>query len=144
MKRGLEANLQDLNARVHAGASVHFEGGWAVSPARHRCARAQDCRAAGGDLTPVYEAEFLGFSCSPSLDALAYGLGKRRISCVALLPRLDATPGSTGGKPRLGRITKMGDRYLPKLLVVGACATLRHRKAKMMLRVCGRADARPL
>jgi hypothetical protein len=35
---------------------------------------------------------------------------------------------STGGKPRLGRITKMGDRYLRKLLVVGACATLRHRK----------------
>ena len=35
---------------------------------------------------------------------------------------------STGGKPRLERITKMGDRYLRKLLVVGACATLRHRK----------------
>ena len=27
-----------------------------------------------------------------------------------------------------GRITKMGDRYLRKLLVVGACATLRHRR----------------
>ena len=25
-------------------------------------------------------------------------------------------------------MTKMGDRYLRKLLVVGACATLRHRK----------------
>ena len=35
---------------------------------------------------------------------------------------------STGGKTRLGRITKMGDRYLRKLLVIGACATLRHRK----------------
>jgi transposase len=35
---------------------------------------------------------------------------------------------STGGKPRLGRITRMGDRYLRKLLVVGACATLRHRQ----------------
>jgi transposase len=30
----------------------------------------------------------------------------------------------TGGKPRLGRITKIGDRYLRKLLVVGACSTL--------------------
>jgi transposase len=35
---------------------------------------------------------------------------------------------SSGGKERLGRITKMGDRYLRKLLVVGACATLSHRK----------------
>jgi transposase len=33
---------------------------------------------------------------------------------------------STGGTMRLGRITKMGDRYLRKLLVVGACAVLRH------------------
>ena len=31
-------------------------------------------------------------------------------------------------KARLGRITKMGDRYLRKLLVVGACATLSHRR----------------
>jgi transposase len=35
---------------------------------------------------------------------------------------------SSGGKERLGRITKMGDRYLRKLLVVGACAALIHRK----------------
>src|ERR1700752_4275694 len=43
---------------------------------------------------------------------------------------LGLTPlqNSSGGKERLGRITKMGDRYLRKLLVVGACATLRHRK----------------
>lgn len=43
---------------------------------------------------------------------------------------LGLTPlqNSSGGKERLGRITKMGDRYLRKLLVVGACATLCHRK----------------
>ncbi len=35
---------------------------------------------------------------------------------------------SSGGKPRLGRITKMGDRYLRKLLVVGACSALAARK----------------
>ena len=41
-------------------------------------------------LTPVYEAEFLGFSYGfrpgrgqhDALDALAYGLGKRRINWV--------------------------------------------------------------
>ena len=43
---------------------------------------------------------------------------------LGLTPRQN----SAGGKTRLGRITKMGDRYLRKLLVVGTCATLRHRK----------------
>ena len=43
---------------------------------------------------------------------------------LGITPRQD----TTGGKVRLGRITKMGDRYLRKLLVVGACAVLRHCK----------------
>lgn len=33
---------------------------------------------------------------------------------------------STGGKTRLGGITKQGDRYLQRLLVVGATAVMRH------------------
>jgi hypothetical protein len=36
--------------------------------------------------------------------------------------------GRDRGGARLGRITKTGDRYLRKLLVVGACATLPHRR----------------
>lgn len=32
---------------------------------------------------------------------------------------------SSGGKDRLGRISKMGDRYLRKLLVVGATSVVR-------------------
>jgi len=41
---------------------------------------------------------------------------------------LGLTPGQhgTGGKARLGRITKMGDRYLRKLFVVGAHTVLIH------------------
>lgn len=35
---------------------------------------------------------------------------------------------SSGGKQRIGRISKMGNRYLRKLLVVGAHAVLFHRK----------------
>jgi transposase len=50
--------------------------------------------------------------------------GREFAAFLGLTPR----QSSTGGKPRLGRITKMGDRYLRKLLVVGACATLRHRQ----------------
>lgn len=38
---------------------------------------------------------------------------------------LVAKQSSSGGKTRLGRISKMGDRYLRKLLVLGATASLR-------------------
>lgn len=36
---------------------------------------------------------------------------------------------STGGKPRQGGISKAGDRYLRRLLVLGASAVVRHNKA---------------
>ena len=57
-------------------------------------------------------------------DASAFASGREFAAFLGLTPR----QSSTGGKERLGRITKMGDRYLRKLLVVGACATLSHRK----------------
>jgi transposase len=57
-------------------------------------------------------------------DTSAFASGREFSAFLGLTPR----QSSTGGKERLGRITKMGDRYLRKLLVVGACATLRHRK----------------
>ncbi len=44
---------------------------------------------------------------------------------LGLAPRQN----SSGGKERLGRVSKMGNRYLRKLLVVGAHAVLYHRKA---------------
>lgn len=37
---------------------------------------------------------------------------------------------STGGKTRLGGISKQGDRYLRRLLVIGATAVIRHAKNK--------------
>ena len=37
---------------------------------------------------------------------------------------------STGGKARLGNISKQGDRYLRRLLVVGATAVIRHNRDK--------------
>ena len=37
---------------------------------------------------------------------------------------------STGGKTQLGGISKQGDRYLRRLLVVGATAVIRHTKDK--------------
>jgi transposase len=45
---------------------------------------------------------------------------------------LGLTPlqNSSGGKERLGRISKMGDRYLRKLLVIGATSLVRHARHK--------------
>jgi transposase len=43
---------------------------------------------------------------------------------IGLVPRQD----STGGKQKLGPISKQGDRYLRRLLVVGAHAVLRRAK----------------
>jgi transposase len=53
-----------------------------------------------------------------------FASGREFAAFLGLTPRQSLT----GGKPRLGRITTMGDRHLRKLLVVGACAALRHRK----------------
>jgi len=52
--------------------------------------------------------------------------GRELAAFLGLVPR----QSSSGGKERLGRISKMGDRYLRTLLVVGATAVLRHAKAK--------------
>jgi RNA-directed DNA polymerase len=95
----LEANLQDLHARVH-------RGGYRALASRRRYIPKADGRrrplgiaaledkivqaAVAAILTPIYEAEFLGLSYGfrpergqhDALDALAYGLGKRRINWV--------------------------------------------------------------
>ena len=57
-------------------------------------------------------------------DIGAFASGREFAAFLGLTPRQH----STGGKERLGRITRMGDRYLRKLLVVGASSTLRSRK----------------
>ena len=44
--------------------------------------------------------------------------------------RMVAQQNSTGGRTRLGGISKQGDRYLRRLLVVGATAVIRHIKDK--------------
>lgn len=57
-------------------------------------------------------------------DVKAFANGREFAAHLGLTPRQN----SSGGKHRLGGITKMGDRYLRKLLVVGATAALVHRE----------------
>jgi transposase len=57
-------------------------------------------------------------------DMGSFSSGREFAAFLGLTPRQH----SSGGKERVGGITKMGDRYLRKLLVVGACAVIRHRE----------------
>ena len=54
-------------------------------------------------------------------DPKAFRSGRDFAAWIGLVPRQD----STGGKQKLGPISKQGDRYLRRILVVGACAVLR-------------------
>jgi transposase len=55
-------------------------------------------------------------------DPKAFQSGRNLAAWIGLVPRQN----SSGGKERLGGITKQGDRYLRQLLVVGAIAVIRY------------------
>jgi transposase len=55
-------------------------------------------------------------------DPKAFKSGRNLAAWIGLVPR----QSSSGGKERLGGITKQGDRYLRQLLVVGALAVVRY------------------
>lgn len=59
-------------------------------------------------------------------DPRQFRSGREFAAWLGLTP----SQNSSGGKDRLGRITKMGDRYLRKLLVVGATSLIRGAKYK--------------
>jgi len=54
-------------------------------------------------------------------DPSQFRSGREFSASLGLVPRQN----SSGGKDKLGRISKMGDRYLRKLLVVGATSVVR-------------------
>src|SRR5213082_3071789 len=57
-------------------------------------------------------------------DPTAFRSGRDFAAWIGLVPRQD----STGGKQKLGPISKQGDRYLRRILVVGAHSVLRRAK----------------
>lgn len=59
-------------------------------------------------------------------DPAAFRSGRALAAWLGLTPR----SSSSGGKERLGRISKAGDRYLRTLLVVGATAIIRYARNK--------------
>jgi len=57
-------------------------------------------------------------------DPIVFRSGRHFAAWIGLVPRED----STGGKRKLGPISKRGDRYVRRILVVGAHAVLRRAK----------------
>lgn len=59
-------------------------------------------------------------------DASVFRSGRQFAAWLGLVPKQN----SSGGKERMGGISKMGDRYLRHLLVVGATAVVRYTRRK--------------
>jgi len=57
-------------------------------------------------------------------DPTVFRSGRDFAAWIGLVPRQD----STGGKPKLGAISKQGDRYLRRILIVGAHSVVRRAK----------------
>jgi len=77
-------------------------------------------------VTTIPGIGFLGASAITATvtDPDAFRSGRDFAAWIGLVPRQD----STGGKPKLGPISKQGDRYLRRILVVGAHSVLRRAK----------------
>lgn len=60
--------------------------------------------------------------CASVPDPSCFKSGRQFAAWLGLVPRQN----SSGGKERLGRITKMGNKYLRRLLVIGATSVIWH------------------
>jgi transposase len=106
--------LLDLQPRIHA-----LE---AELPAWHR--QSQESRR----LETIPDVGFITAAALAATvpDPSHFRSGREFAAWLGLTQR----PNSSGGKERLGRISKMGDRYLRPLLVVGATAVIRYARTK--------------
>jgi transposase len=71
---------------------------------------------------PVTASALAASVTEPSM----FASGREFSAFLGLVPRQN----SSGGKTRLGRVSKMGDRYLRTLLVAGATALISHTKTR--------------
>ncbi len=72
-------------------------------------------------MPPSYVKPYVKHQKNDAADAEAI-CGRNLAAWIGLVPKQN----SSGGKERLGGITKQGDRYLRQLLVVGALAVVRY------------------
>jgi hypothetical protein len=97
--------------------------GGAAAGAADECLRVRD---SGGNSARANEADPGDAlqSLARLIRAMLHNEGRDFAAWIGLVPRQD----STGGKQKLGPISKQGDRYLRRILVVGAHSVLRRAK----------------
>jgi transposase len=71
---------------------------------------------------PITASALVSSIADPSI----FKSGRSMAAWIGLVPRQN----STGGKARIGRISKQGDQYLRWLLVAGAMTVIRHAKRR--------------
>lgn len=102
----LAAQISALDRRLHAG---------------HRASEASQRLEAVPGIGVIGASATVATVTDPSL----FRSGREFAAWIGLVPRQN----STGGKQRLGGISKQGDRYLRRLFISGAMSVLRHARA---------------
>jgi transposase len=110
--RLIAAQIDDADARI---AELDKE-----IVARHRADEASRRLATIPGIGPITASAI----AAAVPDAKAFKSGRQFAAWLGLVPG----QSSTGGRERLGRITKTGDRYIRRLLVVGATGLIRYRR----------------
>jgi transposase len=106
----LAAQLQLLNAQILANARAILEAARASDAGR----RLMEVPGVG----PLLASAFVASVPDPAM----FKSGRNLAAWIGLVPKQN----SSGGKERLGGISKQGNRYLRQLLVVGAFAVIRY------------------
>ena len=112
--RGLAAELEALGKRVE-----EIE---AAIVAWHKENEASRRLAAVPGIGPITASAIV----ATVGDVSNFASARHFAAWIGLVPKQN----STGGKPRQGGISKAGDRYLRRLLVLGATTVIRHTRAK--------------
>ena len=109
---GLARQFLSLHEEIHAGEKrIHA---WHRANADSR--RLETTRGIGPLTASALTASIT--------DPKVFKSGRMMAAWIGLVPRQN----STGGKQRMGRISKQGDQYLRWLLVAGAMSVIRHAK----------------
>src|SRR5260370_41458392 len=109
--RPIATQIDDANAKIEALEKAIV--------ARHRGEEASRRLASIPGIGPIIASAM----AATVPDASVFKSGRQFAAWLGLVPKQN----STGGKDRLGGITKAGDRYIRRLLVIGATGLIRYK-----------------
>ena len=110
--RQMAAQIDDGNRKIEALEKEIM--------AQHRCDKASRRLASIPGIGPIIASAI----AAAVPDASVFKSGRQFAAWLGLVPGQN----STGGKERLGRITKTGDSYIRRLLVIGATGLVRYKR----------------